>query len=432
MEMSQGLIQKAAMTMSGQMLSSLAVLGMSSADLSEHLKEKAAKNPAISYQPPAALRGQGADFDQVAQLVSDRPSLMAHVTEQIDLGFGDGPDKLIALRFAEALDPTGWLGQPVAVIAAQAGVAPGRAEAVLRRLQGFEPTGLFARSLSECLKLQAREADALTWELEALLDNLPLLAEGRLKELAEICDCEPGDIREIAGQLRAFDPKPGLAFAHDPEPIFPPDLTATRTETGWQVELNRAATPAITVHPDRLPTGGDDIEARAFRRQALAEARALAEAVERRGQTLLRTAAVLVARQSGFLDRGAGHLVPLSLEDVAAELELHPSTISRACSGRMIQTPTGSVPLRVFFCRAIHAGPGAFSQDAVLEFVRRAIASEDPVHPLSDDQVVVLAKRAHVAVARRTVAKYRSLLGIASSYERRRRAVGKEPLQSRA
>ena len=425
MEMIQSLSQKQTMTMSGQMLSSLQILRMSSSDLSDHLREKAAVNPCISYTAPRAFAASGGEgFDAAAALAADRPSLMAHVAGQIEIAFPSEADRLLALRFAEALEPSGWLGRPLELIAAQAGVALRKAEDMLRRLQEFEPTGLFARSLSECLKLQAREADALTWELEALLDNLTLLADGRTGELAELCDCEPTDIPEIARQLRGYDPKPGLAYAHEPAPIFPPDLTAARTEEGWTVELNRAASPAIEVRPDRLPGGAEDAEARAWRRRALSEARALAQALERRGDTLLRTAAVLVARQSAFLDNGPGHLTPLSLEDVAEELELHPSTISRATEGRMIQTPAGALPLRSFFCRPASTQPGATaSQDALRDFVRRSVAAEDAARPLSDDAIVSLARKAGLAIARRTVAKYRAALGIPASYKRRRAAL---------
>ncbi|MEM8597868.1 MAG: RNA polymerase factor sigma-54 [Pseudomonadota bacterium] len=421
MEMVQAQSQRGMMQMSGQMISSLAILGMSSSDLSEHLKEKAAGNPCIAYRPPAHFANQAEAFDQVAALTSDRPSLLAHVADQIELTFTSPADRMLALRFAEALEETGWLAQPVPAIAAQAGVPLARAEIVLQALHGLEPTGIFARSLSECLLLQAREADALTWELEMLIANLDLLAEGRTQELAEICDCEPEDIPEIARQLRAFDPKPGLAFAHKPAPVFPPDLIATRGPAGWQVELNRSTTPTITVLPDRLPDGAGDHEARAFRRAALAEAHALAQALAQRGDTLLRTGAVLVARQTAFLENGPGHLTPLSLEDVGQELELHSSTISRATSDRMIQTPSGTLPLRAFFSRAVPSGNGeAISRDAALSFVARIIKDEDPEQPLSDDAIVERASKDGLMIARRTVAKYRGALGIASSYKRRR------------
>ncbi len=424
MELVQTISQRQTMQMGGQMLQSLTILGMASQDLSEHLREKAESNPFVTYTPPTAFAARGGDeFDAVAAVAADRPSLMAHVVGQIELAFQTPADRMIALHFAEALEPTGWLGQPVESIALLAGCPQGKAEQVLRVLQGFEPSGLFARSLSDCLMIQAREADLLTWEVETLIANLDLLGEGRTKELAELCDCEPRDIPEIVAQIRGLNPKPGLAFEHTPAPVFPPDLVATRGGDGWIVELNRATTPTIKVQEERLPDGKIDAEARKLRRRALSEARALALALERRGDTLLRTAAVLVARQGRFLDRGAAYLSPLTLEDVAGELGVHPSTVSRAVSGRMIQTPGRALPLRAFFSRPIAGTAGeAVSRDSAMDFVQRVVGAENPREPLSDDAIVSLAQRSGLRIARRTVAKYRSVLGLGSSYERRRKA----------
>lgn len=423
MELVQSYSQRQTMQMGGQMLASLSILGMSAADLSDYLTESAQSNPYVSYKPPPAFVARGGeDFDRVAAIASDHPSLMAHVASQIELAFSTAQDLMIALHFAEALDPTGWLGQPVEEIAMLAGVPLQKAEIVLAVMKGFEPAGLFAQSLSECLRIQAIDADKLTWEVETLIDNLDLVAEGRRQELADLCDCEVSDIPDILAQLRGLDPKPGLAFDHTPAPVFPPDLIAVRQDGGWIVELNRATSPMITVRDDRLADGTADAEARKERRKALTEARALALALQRRGDTLLRTAAVLVARQSGFLDKGPAHLTPLTLEDVASELGLHASTISRAVSGRMIQTPTRAFPLRAFFARAVSTpfGGAPVSRDKALDFVGKAVGAEDPQHPLSDDAIVDLATREGLKIARRTVAKYRSTLGLGSSYERRR------------
>lgn len=429
MEMLQGLSQRQTQTMSGQMLHSLTILGMSSEELSDYLAERAQANPCVAYRPPAAFtRARSEDFDAVAAIASDRPSLLAHVAEQIELAFPQTADRLIALRFAEALEPTGWLGQPVDTIAMLANVPEARALRILDRLQSFEPAGLFARNLAECLTLQAREADLLTWEVETLLANLDLVAKNRLKELADLCDCETSDIPDIMAQLKGLNPKPGLAFDHTPAPVFPPDLIASKGPDGWTVELNRATSATITVQEDRLADGTASTEARAARRRALAEARSLAQALERRGDTLLRTAAVLVARQAHFLDRGPAYLAPLTLEDVAAELGLHASTISRAVSGRMIQTPTRALPLRAFFARAVgssHDNDGV-SRDSAVQFVRRAVEREDPENPLSDGAIVDLAERSGLRIARRTVTKYRLSLGLGSSYDRRRQALARK------
>lgn len=423
MELVQDLSQRQTQTLSGQMLTSLAILGMASSDLSDYLEEQAQTNPFISYKPPSAFVARGGEaFDQVANLTADRPSLMAHVVEQIELSALDEKDRLIALRFAEALEPTGWLGQPVAAIAMQANVGQPRAERVLKVLQGFEPAGLFARSLAECLKIQAREADILTWEVQSLIDNLHLVGEGRKAELAELCDCEVSDIPDILAQIKSLNPKPGLAFEHTPAPVFPPDLVARKGRTGWTVELNRAASPVIDVQEDRLPDGSADPAARKARRKALAEARALALALERRGDTLLRAAAVLVSRQARFIEDGPAHLTPLTREDVAEELGVHASTISRAVSGRMIQTPTHALPLRAFFSRPVGAAGGeVVSRDSAMDFVSRTIRDEDPTRPLGDDAIVALATKAGLEIARRTVAKYRATLGLGSSYQRRKR-----------
>lgn len=425
MQQVQGFSQRQTMQMGGQMLHSLAILGMSSQDLSEHLKELAEVNPFVSYRPPPAFAVRSKDsFDAVAALAADRPSLLAHVVAQIELAFSNTRDRMIALRFAEALEPTGWLDQSLETIALSAGVPQTKAEQILKQLQEFEPAGLFARSLPECLMIQAREANILTWEVEALISNLDLLADGRHAELAELCDCELNDIPDILRQIRGFDPKPGLAFDHTPPPVFPPDLIATRGDDGWTVELNRATSPKITVLEDRLPDGSADRSARAQRRKALAEARALALALDRRGDTLLRAAAVLVSRQTAFLDHGTEHLTPLTLDDVADELGLHASTVSRAVSGRMIQTTDRALPLRAFFARSAPAtGSGEpMSRDSALYLVKRVIGAEDPKNPLSDDAIVDMARREGLRVARRTVAKYRANLGLGSSYERKRMA----------
>nr|prf RNA polymerase sigma factor [Rhodobacter capsulatus] len=426
MELAQTLSQRQTMQMAGQMLHSLAILGMSSQDLSEHLTEQATSNPFLTYRaPPAFIARGGEDFDAVGAVAAHKPSLMAHVVDQIEMAFTETPDRLLALRFAEALEPSGWLGQSLDSIALAAGVSLSRAESMLAVLQGFEPTGLFARDLSDCLILQAREADILTWEVETLIRNIRLIAENRLSDLADLCDCDIGDIPEIIKQIRHLNPKPGLAFDHQPTPVFPPDLIAVRGAEGWTVELNRATSPTITVREDRFADGTADAKARAERRRR-GRGPGAGEALERRRDTLLRTAAVLVARQSAFLDKGPAHLVPLTLEDVASELGLHASTISRAVSGRMIQTQTRALPLRAFFSRAVstQGGGEAVSRDS-LDFVQRTVGGEDRQNPLSDDAIVTLAERAGLRIARRTVAKYRSTLGLASSYERRRAAAAR-------
>lgn len=426
---SQSLKQRQSLVMTTRMQAAVRILAMSNQALAEHLEELAQENPYLELRLPSSYRGGGAgggdsDFDAVAALAEAPSGLQAHVARQIELTFRSARDRAIAEAFAEALEPTGWLGAPLAEIARGAGCAPDKAEDILAELQEFEPAGLFARNLAECLRLQARDRGLLDGAMRAVLDNLPLVAGGKLAELARIAGAAPEDIAAAIRQLRSFDPKPGLAFGDAPAPVQPPDLTVRRSRSGWEVELNRSELPAVTVAGGLDPARIADRAARAYARDALSAARWLERTVARRHSTLLDVAVAIVRRQSGFLDQGPGHLAPLALADLAGELKLHPSTISRAMAWRRIETPRGTLPLKAFLSRAVGqpADAEAQSRDAVLALVRRIVADENPARPLSDEAILRKANAEGAGISRRTVAKYRDLLGIPSSFERRRKA----------
>lgn len=428
MDMNQFQRQTTALAMTPRMQEALRILQMNNLDLSDYLAGQALENPCLDLRPPKAPRliaASGApDWDEVAALQEARPSLFAHVAAQIPLAFDSVEECRVAMVFAEALEPTGWLGLPVEIVAEQAGVGPAEAAAVLARLQQLEPAGLFARSLAECLRLQAEDRGLLTWELDTVLAHLDLLAAGRLSELAGLCDGTVQDIRASLAILRSLDPKPGEAFSADRAPVQPPDLRACFRDGAWEVELNRSNLPRLRLTGDTLPDVTGNSAAGDYLSRARSSARWLLQAVERRQTTLLRTAACLVRHQAGFLDHGPRHLRPLSMDEVAAELSLHPSTISRATSSRMIETPRGTVPLKAFFSRAFvpDNAAEAQSQDAMIALVGEIVAAEDRAHPLSDAAIVALANASGAALARRTVTKYREALGIPSSYDRKRSA----------
>ncbi|MEX5729920.1 RNA polymerase sigma-54 factor [Rhodovulum iodosum] len=430
MEMIVAQRQTQGLAMTAKMQAALRILQMTNLDLSAHLAEQALENPCLEVTMPDAAPplptgvaggARAQDWDEIAALESGKPSLYAHVADQIALAFPDDGPRRVAMVFVEALEPTGWLGTPVEAVAASARVAVPVAEAVLTRLHQLEPAGLFARSLAECLKLQAEDKGLLTWELSVILDNLALIAEGRIDDLAEMCDGTPADVRAALAAIRGLDPKPGLAFAAAEAPILPPDLRVVRRADGWTVEVNRGSLPSLRIREGALTWA--DAEALAYMRRARSSARWLKRAIERRQATLLATAAVLVRHQAAFLDGGPRHLRPLTAEAVAEELELHPSTISRAVADRLIETPRGTLPLRVFFSRAVAPGNAEGpSQDAAMALVGDIVAGEDRSKPLSDAAIVKKATAAGVPLARRTVAKYRDLLGIPSSYDRRQAA----------
>lgn len=432
LQLVQTLETRTTLAMTQRMQASLRILHMNNSDLTDFLTEKAQENPYVELRLPSS--GGGEDFDRIAALQSKGPSLYTHIADQIELTFDTPRLRRIAFALLEALEPSGWMTTPLTGIAMTCRVPEDLVTAVLLRMQGFEPSGIFARSLSECLRLQAEDQGVLTWELQALIDNLDLLVAGKNRQLADICDCEPEDIPEIAAMLRQFDPKPGQRFDDDRPPVFPPDLTAKQVQGGWRVELNRSSLPGIEV-ADPKPIDRSQEEARKYRAQALSEARWLASTLIRRQTTLLQTATAIIAHQSAFLDGGPGALRPLALADIAETLELHPSTISRAIAGRMIDTPIGALPLKSFFSRTFPNASGAnasgpnssgcdeHSQDAVLQLVRKIISAENPEQPLSDSAIATLAKNEGITIARRTVAKFRGILGIASSYDRRKQAV---------
>ncbi|MEM8581339.1 MAG: RNA polymerase factor sigma-54 [Pseudomonadota bacterium] len=425
MELTQSLRQTTRLAMTQHMQQSLQVLQMTTAELCLFLEERAQENPFLRATLPKPIprdTGPRPDcvpgWDGTAHLAAPDLGLYAYLSERIEVVFADARRRQVAEAFLNALEPSGWLSQSVEAVALAASVSVPVAEGVLAELQQIEPAGVFSRSLAECLLLQAKAENLLTWELETLIAHLPLLAEGRVDELADLCDCAAEDIPEIVAVLKGFDPKPGLQFSNDLPPIFPPDMTAHRGANGWEVSLTKSALPSLKVLDD------DDVSLAGQERQASrSEALALVIALEKRNATLLRVGAALVRHQGAYLEKGPGNLTPLTLEMLAGELNLHASTISRVCAGRMVAGPRGALPLKALFSRPVDAiqGAGGVSQDKVIEEIRSTIASELPERPLSDATIVSSLAQRDIHIARRTVAKYRELLGIPASSQRRRR-----------
>lgn len=397
----------------------IALLRMDAGGLTRFLEEQAERNSYLAVEAPpvdpsvwtprwnSAFHGAGAELPDTAQ---PGPSLMAHVLGQIETVTRSERERAIALVLAEAIEPSGWLGRPLRELAAEARCSLGDAEAVLQRLQRMEPTGLFARSLAECLALQAAEAERLDAVMATILDNLDLLAAGRTARLAEMCGVAETDILSRLRVIRSFDPKPGAQFEPGTVDAREPDLTVSRGAQGWQVVLNRSSLPAVSVRrPGSRPAVAEE-------RAALAEALGLRRMLEQRNATLLRVAQEIVSRQQAALDSGLGALQPLGMAEVAEAVGLHESTISRAVAGVAVATPRGTWALRSLF------GPrvGDTSAAAIRAEIARLVAAEDPCAPLSDLALTEALAASGRAVARRTVAKYRAQLRIPTAGQRRR------------
>jgi RNA polymerase sigma-54 factor len=406
-----GLSQNQRLQLTPGLQASIALLRMDAGGLTRFLEEQAERNPFLKVEaaplaPAAWLPRWGSAFAaarrDAPETAQPGPSLMAHVLSQIDVLTRSPRERQIALVLAEALEPFGWLGRPLPDLARQAGCAPGDAEAVLMRLQTMEPTGLFARSLSECLRLQAAEAGRLDAAMEVMLDHLDLLAEGKVDRLAALAGTTEAEILARLRLIRSFDPKPGAQFDPGEESAREPDLVVARGPQGWQITLNRSALPALELK--RPATAPSD----AAERAALAAALSLQRMVERRNATLLAVAREIMARQAAVLEKGLGALVPLTMIEVAEALELHESTVSRVVAGTCVSTPMGTWRLRALF------GPrlGDASPAAVRAGIVRLVAAEDPRRPLTDAALTEALAGEGRKVARRTVAKYREMLRI--------------------
>lgn len=372
---------------------------------------------------------QSGDFEAASMVVAERNvSIYTHVAREIELLFADAQDKLYAYVLLERLAPSGWLSASLEEIAEHSGVAAEKLESILLKLQEIEPVGIFARGLGECLRLQAKDQKCLTVALDKLLDHLDLLAAGDFRALTRKCGCSEDEIRNMLGLIRSFSPKPGEAFLFADEIINSPDLIAFKSKDRWIVELNNSTLPAIKIdenYAEELAKKIAEREAQEFTNNALSSARWLKRALEQRNSTTLIISAEIIRQQTEFLENGLDALKPLLLRNIAKAVGMHESTVSRVTTGLMISTPRGSFPLKAFFSVALAGEDGdedSASAAAVRHMISKMILEENPQKPLSDDAIAAQVTKEGIRLARRTVAKYRQILKIPSSAERRRRA----------
>ena len=383
------------------------------------------------YDGAYSGRGGRTDFsddsaDGIEDTASSRRTLREHLGEQIRLGFADAGDRLIAAQLLALLDPAGRLAVEDAALASALGCETARVAAIRARMQRFDPTGLFCRDLRECLAVQLAERDRLDPAMRALLDNLDLLAKRDRAGLRRLCGVDAEDLADMVAEIRRLDPKPGSSFDAAPAPAVVPDLLMRRApDGGWVLELNPDTLPRVLVNRGfhaRALLGARSREDRAFLTERLQSANWLIKSLEQRAGTILKVAAEIVARQGGFFRHGVGHLRPLTLRDVADEVSLHESTVSRVTANKYIATPRGTFELKYFFTTAIPGtcGGETHSAEAVRHRIRALVDAEDPVAVLSDDTIMDRLRQEGVDIARRTVAKYRDALRIPSSVQRKR------------
>jgi RNA polymerase sigma-54 factor len=299
-------------------------------------------------------------------------------------------------------------------------------QSALSVLQGFEPSGVAARDLAECLQLQLAAKDRLDPAMASMLRRLDLVARRDSAELCEVCGVDADDVAEMLAEIRALTPKPGLAFGSEPvQPVVPDVFVREGPDGGWHVELNSDTLPRLLVNSryyTKICGSARGNESKTYLTECLNNANWLVKSLDQRARTILKVSSEIVRQQDGFLTYGVRHLRPLNLRTIADAISMHESTVSRVTSNKYIATPRGLFELKYFFTSAIQAINGAesHSAEAVRDRIREMIENETDIDVLSDDRIVSLLTADGVNIARRTVAKYREAMRIPSSVERRR------------
>jgi RNA polymerase sigma-54 factor len=377
---------------------------------------EAAAETDASYEI-GATSDEGFDFDRLATCET---ALCEHLMEQLH-GSGGAAGRA-AEAIVHELEETGWLTTPLKDIALALELPVKDVEAGLKLVQACDPPGVGARSLSECLALQAKAADRYDPAMARLIANLDLLARGQMAALKRICGVDDEDLADMVRELRAYDPKPGCRFASEPATASEPDVLVRRSGSGFTVELNPATLPRILVnrrYHAELKAGATDRKSRAWLSEQLQNASWLVRALDQRARTIVRIVSEVVTCQEGFFREGVKALKPLTMAKVAEAVSMHESTVSRVASGKTLMCEHGLYELRFFFSSGVAAddGEGA-SAEAVKAAIGKLVAAETEI--LSDDALVDLLKEQGFVLARRTVAKYREAMGIGSSVQRRR------------
>jgi RNA polymerase sigma-54 factor len=459
-----------------QLAQAIKLLQLSNLELDSFIAEELAKNPLLESaggdeqgEPVAAAASDGLDGDEApddpgaddlirGQVADDRPMDRDWTAEALETdSFSDvvtssGSDEAfdfdrlqysaaslsdhlqgqlqgvpgdlgaLARIISEALDETGYLTVSVEQIADLTAANVGIVEQALAIVQGLEPAGVGARSLAECLALQAQAVDRYDPAMARLIDNLDLLSKGRTSDLKRICGVDDEDLADMIRELRAYDPKPGCRFSASAAEEVAPDVFVRKVKEGYAVELNQATLPRLLVNRryyQELKSGPQDKASRAWLSECLTSASWLVKALDQRARTIVKVVSEIVKRQQGFFDRGVSAMKPMTLRDVAEAIEMHESTVSRVTSNKYLLCDRGLFELKYFFGSGVQSAEGeGAAAEAVKAAIKELTDAESEI--LSDDRIAALLKQRGFDCARRTVVKYREAMGIGSSIQRRR------------
>lgn len=372
-------------------------------------------------------RSGGSDEDyNLEAFVAAETSLSDHLVEQLALAVTDPARRLIGQYLIDAVDEAGYLRVELDAVAEKLGCPIAMVEEVLAILQGFDPVGICARDLKECLALQLKERDRYDPAMQALVSNLELLARRDFALLRKLCGVDDEDLLEMIGEIKALDPKPGHRFGTvQVQPVVPDVLVRPGPDGGWLVELNSETLPRVLVNQTYYATvskGAKGDKDKQYLSECLQSANWLVKSLDQRAKTIMKVATEIVRQQDGFLVHGVQHLRPLNLRMIADAIGMHESTVSRVTSNKYMATSRGIFEFKYFFTSSIASSEGgeAHSSESVRHRIKDLIDAESADDVLSDDTIVKMLRDSGVDIARRTVAKYREALNIPSSVQRRR------------
>ncbi|GAX90779.1 RNA polymerase factor sigma-54 [Effusibacillus lacus] len=443
MRMGYGLWQEQTqkLVMTPELRQAITVLQYSSQELLEYLEEEVAHNPVMELEAPEWLqiakelrdnrqrsnsRDQHKEFP-VESVVRANQSLEEYLNRQLSLVKASPKERQLAAFIIGNLDSNGYLTMKLEEVAEIRGCTRDEAETALRLVQSLEPTGVGARSLEECLLLQALEIRGISpVVLDIIEHHLADVAQGRIGKIASALGVTPKETQQAIDLIRTLDPKPGRWYTHEPPTYISPDVIVERVSGEYVVVVNDQALPRLHINDfyrKVLEQKEDGIsrETKEYISGKLNSALWLLRSIEQRRQTLFKVTEAIVDLQKEFLDHGVRKLRPLTLKQVADRIGMHESTVSRATSGKYVQTPRGVFELKYFFTSGVstEAGDGA-SAESIKAKIRALVEREDSAQPLSDQKICELLQEEGVRISRRTVAKYREEAGIASSMQRKR------------
>jgi len=385
------------------------------------------ENESLIYSGGSSSKGQSGGEQSLDYVSSHAITLREHVIDQINADIKDPAQRMIALHLTEYLDESGYIIADLTPFSQMLKCEYSQIEQVIEKLHRFDPPGVFARNLAECLALQLKDRNRLDPAMQALLDNLDLMAKYDIRALKKICGVDEDDLKQMFAEIKALNPKPGNNFSYDNVQVLQVDIFLKQDQKGnWLIELNSDALPRVLVNRryySQIDAQVKDKESKKFLSQHWNTANWLAKALDQRANTILKVATEIVAQQDGFLRNGIHYLKPLVISDIAAAVQMHESTISRVINGKYMATHMGTYELKYFFSSGVGGGENGVedvSSKRIKHMIKQLVDSESTKKILSDDKIAALLSADGFEVARRTVMKYREAMNIPSSVQRRR------------